>query len=163
MNIGFKKNKNNQPESKQNMKQILTSFKLIAGLMLLILAIGCATTKTAIQSKEDMLIASGFKTITPKNATQQQKLQALPPGHIAMIQKAGKTFYVFPDAAQNLAYVGGPAEYQAYQQARAAKNLADENLATAEMYQDSSMEWGAYNGWGAGWGGMGMGAVAVRR
>ena len=80
-----------------------------------------------------------------------------------MIQKAGKTYYVFPDAVlQNLAYVGGPAEYQAYQQARARKRaLADENLETAEMYQDSSMQWGAYNGWGAGWGG--MGAVPLRR
>ena len=32
-----------------------------------------------------------------------------------MIQKNGKTFYVYPDAAHNQAYVGGPQEYQAYQ------------------------------------------------
>ena len=79
-----------------------------------------------------------------------------------MIQKSGKTFYVYPDAAHNQAYVGGPQEYQAYQQARQANKLAQENLETAEMYQDTAMDWGTWGGWGAGWGPMGMG-VGVRR
>ena len=119
---------------------------------------GCATSsQTSTQSKESMLVAAGFKTITPKNATQKQKLQNLPPGKIAMIQKKGKTYYVYPDAANNQAYVGGPAEYQAYKQQRAANKLAEENLETAEMYQDAEMNWGAWGGWGAGWGPMGMG------
>ena len=52
-----------------------------------------------------------------------------------MIQKNGKTYYIFPDAAHNQAYVGGRKEYQAYQQLRAANKLAKENLETAEMYQ----------------------------
>jgi len=34
-----------------------------------------------------MLIAAGFKTITPKTTAQQQKLQALPPGQLAQITK----------------------------------------------------------------------------
>ena len=121
---------------------------------------GCASTSntsTSSQSKESMLVASGFKTITPKTAAQKQKLQNLPPGKIAMIKKAGKTYYVYPDAPNNQAYVGGPAEYQAYQQQRAANKLAEENLETAELYQDSAMNWGAWGGWGAGWGPMGMG------
>ena len=119
---------------------------------------GCATSsQTSTQSKESMLVAAGFKTITPKNATQKQKLQNLPPGKIAMIQKKGKTYYVYPDAANNQAYVGGPAEYQAYKQQRAVNKLAEENLETAEMYQDAEMNWGAWGGWGAGWGPMGMG------
>src|SRR6058998_1475748 len=103
-------------------------------LAVAIAMVGCATTtQTSTQSKESMLVASGFKTITPKTAAQQQKLQQLPPGHIAMIQKGGKTYYVFPDAAHNVAYVGGPNEYQAYQQLRAANKLAQENLESAEL------------------------------
>src|SRR5206468_613300 len=89
----------------------------------------------------------GCKTITPKTAAQKQKLQNLPPGKIAMIKKAGKTYYVYPDAPNNQAYVGGPAEYQAYQQQRAANKLAEENLETAEIYQDEAMNWGAWGGW----------------
>src|SRR5438874_10270415 len=90
---------------------------------------GCATTtQTSTQSKESMLVAAGFKTITPKTAAQQQKLQKLPPGKIAMIKKAGKTYYVFPDVAHNQAYVGGPKQYQEYQQLRTENKLAQENL-----------------------------------
>ena len=35
--------------------------------------------------------------------------------------------------------------------------MAQENLQTAEMYQDAAMQWGAWGGWGVGWGPMGMG------
>ena len=139
------------------MKQIQVSFKMITAMALLALTVGCATTQTSTQSKESMLVAAGFKTITPKTAAQQQKLQKLPPGKIAMIKKAGKTYYVFPDVAHNQAYVGGPKQYQEYQQLRTENKLAQENLETAEMYQDEEMNWGAWSGWGAGWGPMGMG------
>ncbi len=139
------------------MKQIRVPFKMIVATALLALTVGCATTQTSTQSKESMLVAAGFKTITPKTAAQQQKLQKLPPGKIAMIKKAGKTYYVFPDMAHNQAYVGGPKQYQEYQQLRTEKKLAQENLETAEMYQDEEMNWGAWGGWGAGWGPMGMG------
>jgi hypothetical protein len=132
------------------MKQINTASSLIGALALLALSVGCTGMQT--QSKEDMLIAAGFKTVVPKTATQQQKLQALPPDKVAMIQKNGKTYYVFPDAANNRALVGGPKQYQAYQQLRLQNKLANENLETAEIYQDASMNWGAWGGWGGpGW------------
>jgi len=127
-------------------------------LAVAIAMVGCAsTTQTSTQNKESMLVASGFKTITPKTAAQKQKLQNLPPGKVTMVQKKGKTYYIFPDPAQNQAYVGGPKEYQEYQQLRAEKKLANENLENAEMYQDAEMNWGGWGGWGAGWGPMGMG------
>jgi hypothetical protein len=122
------------------------------------LLFGCATTQTGTQNRENMLVASGFKVITPKTAAQQQKLQNLPPGKVTMIQKGGKTYYIFPDPTHNRAYVGRPKEYQAYQQLRATNKLATENLETAEMYQDAEMQWSLWGGWGAGlgpWGPMG--------
>jgi hypothetical protein len=132
------------------MKHILTGFNLIGTIALLALAVGCAGMQA--QSKENLLIAAGFKTILPKTAAQQQRLQALPPDKIAMVQKGGKTYYVFPDAAKNRALVGGPKQYQSYQQLRLANKLANENLETAEVYQDASMNWGAWGGWGGpGW------------
>ena len=143
------------------MKHVRLSYNMICVMSLLALTVGCATTSST-QNKESMLVASGFKVITPKTPAQQQKLQQLPPGHVAMINRKGKTYYIFPDAAHNQAYVGGPREYQAYQQLRAANNIANENLETAEMYQDAEMQWGAWGGWGMGWGPMGMG-VGVGR
>jgi len=153
--------KSNQSREEAKMKQIRTSFKMISVMSLLALTVGCATTSST-QNKESMLVASGFKVITPKTAAQQQKLQQLPPGHVAMINRKGRTYYIFPDVAHNQAYVGGPKEYQAYQQLRAANNIANENLETAEMYQDAEMQWGAWGGWRMGWGPMGMG-VGVGR
>ena len=136
----------------------LSNAPFIFGLAVAIAIAGCATSsQTSMQSKESMLVAAGFKTITPKTAAQKQKLQNLPPGKVTMVQKKGKTYYIFPDPAQNRAYVGGPKEYQEYQQLRAEKKLANENLETAEMYQDAEMNWGGWGGWGAGWGPMGMG------
>src|SRR5947208_4801161 len=136
------------------MKQMV-SFQMISALALLALTAGCATTQSSTQNRESMLVASGFKTVTPKTAVQQQKLQKLPPGKVTMIQKRGKTYYIFPDPAHNVAYVGGPNQYQAYLQLRADKKLARENLETAEMYQDAAMEWSLWGGGEGVWGPMG--------
>ena len=116
---------------------------------------GCASTQTSTQNRESMLVASSFKVITPKTAAQQQKLQNLPPGKVTMIQKGGKTYYVFPDPANNRAYIGRPKEYQAYQQLRATNKLAKESLETAQMYQDAEMQWSLWGGGEGVWGPMG--------
>ena len=117
--------------------------------------IGCASTQTTTQNRESMLVASGFKIITPKTTAQKQKLQNLPPGKVTMIQKGGKTYYIFPDPAHNQAYVGRPKEYQTYLQMRADNKLAKESLETAEMSQDASMQWSVWGGWDAGVGSFG--------
>ena len=119
------------------------------------LLVSCATTQTTTQNRESMLVASGFKVITPTTAAHQQKLQNLPPGKVTMIKKRGKTFYIFPDPAHNQAYIGGPREYQAYQQLRAENKLSKEDLETAEMYQDSEMQWSLWGGGEGVWGPMG--------
>ena len=62
---------------------------------------------------------------------------------------------IFPDPAHNQAYVGGPKEYQAYQQLRADKKLSREDLQDAEMYQDATMEWSLWEGGEGVWGPMG--------
>ena len=104
-----------------------------------------------------MLVAAGFKTISPRTPEQQQKLQKLQTGQVAMVQKNGRTYYVVADPPRNVVYVGGPTEYQNYQQLRAQRQLAQENLQTAEIYQDAAMDWGGWGGWGVGWGRMGYG------
>jgi hypothetical protein len=128
------------------MKQIFTGFSLMGAIALLALAVGCAGMQT--QSKENLLISAGFKVIVPSTAAQQQKLKALPAGKVTLVQKDGKIYYVFPDAANNQAYVGGPKQYQAYRQLRLANKLANENLEAAEMNQDASMNWDTWGGWG---------------
>ena len=138
------------------MKQIRTLFNMVGVIALLALMVGCATTATFPQEKANMLVAAGFKTITPRTAAQQQKLQQLQTGQVATINRQGRTYYIVADPHQNLVYVGGPHEYQVYQQMRAQHQLAQENLQTAEMYQDAAMQWGAWGGWGSGLGTNGL-------
>ena len=129
------------------MKHIITAFSLISAWALLALALGCASSTPTTQDKQNMLIAAGFKAITPKTTAQQQKLQSLPPGQLAQITKNGQTFYVFPDAANNRAFVGGPDEYQALVNYRLSQHLAAEQLATSPAYADPSLGWDTWNGW----------------
>ena len=135
---------------------------MIGATALLALMAGCATTTTSTQDVANMLVASGFKTISAKTPAQQQKLQQLQTGQAAQIQRNGRTYYVVADPPRNVVYVGGPTEYQAYQQMRAQRQLAQETLQTAAIYQDASMDWGRWGGWGVGWGRMGYG-VGVGR
>ena len=79
------------------MKHIFIGFNLIGAIALLALAAGCTSMQT--QNKENLLIAAGFKAITPHTAAQQQKLQALPSDHLTLVLKDGKTYYVLPDTA----------------------------------------------------------------
>ena len=67
------------------MKYLFAGFKLIVTIALLALAMGCASTQT--QTKENLLIAAGFKVIAPRTAAQQQKLQALPAGRVVCNQR----------------------------------------------------------------------------
>ena len=135
----------------KSLRHILLATMMAAWTVLLA---SCANTQTSTQNRESMLVASGFKVITPKTPAQQQKLQNLPPGKVTMIQKGGKTYYIFPDPANNRAYVGRPREYQAYQQLRAENKLTREDLETAEMYQDSEMQWSLWGGGEGVWGPM---------
>jgi hypothetical protein len=137
------------------MKLLKCTFLTSVAVACTVLSVGCASTQTSTQNRESMLAASGFKTITPKTAAQQQKLQNLPQGKVTMIQKKGKTYYIFPDPAHNLAYVGGPKQYQQYQQLRTDNRLAKESLESAEMYQDAEMQWSVWGGWDAGFGSFG--------
>ena len=112
---------------------------------------GCATSR----DKENSLVAAGFKIITPETAAQEQKLKSLPRNRVTRTTKDGKIIYMYPDVAKNEAYVGGPKQYQQYQQIRINQKMADENLEAAQMNEDDSMEWNDWGGWGQWWDGPG--------
>ena len=128
------------------MKRMLTGFRVIGAWALVALILGCASS-TPTANQQNMLMAAGFAVITPKDTAQQQKLQSLPPGQLAMINKGGQTYYVFPDAPNNRAFVGGPDQYQALVNYRQSQHLAAEQMSTSTAYQDPSLGWDTWNGW----------------
>jgi hypothetical protein len=127
------------------MKPVHASLKIVAMLALVILGAGCASE---FQNKKDLAIAAGFKVITPVQPDHVALLPTLPKGQVTQIKHDSKTYYILPDAENHQAYVGGPAEYQAYEKLRIAKKISEDNLAAAQMNQMAAMNWGAWGGWG---------------
>ena len=126
------------------MKLIPTIGKFLAALMVGVLVFGCAD----LQNKENLASAAGFKPITPKGADQPAILTTLPADKVTRVAYKGKNYYVLPDVKNNVAYVGGQKEYQAYRQLREQQRISNQNLEAASMNQDASMNWGTWGGWG---------------
>ena len=99
----------------------------ISAALLLNFVCGCASTRQT----EDLLTAAGFKVHTATTASQQAQLKALPAHKVSTVQKDGKQYYVFPNAARNLYYVGQSAEYEQYQKLRAQEQLAEDQQLNA--------------------------------
>jgi hypothetical protein len=130
------------------MRHLPTRFSFIGGAFaLLLLAAGCASNQPT-QSEADMLIASGFQVRTP-TSTQQTKLQSLTAGQISQIQAHGLNLYVYPDWPNGRVLVGGPAQYQTYQQYRASHNLPAENPPPVYRGPASKFDWGQWYSGGA--------------
>ena len=122
--------------------------RLLACVAFTLLALGCASE---LQDQEKLASAAGFKVITPQGADQQALLAKLPPRKVTMIHYKGKSYYVLPDVDRNLAYVGGQKEYQAYCLYQHQQDVAQQNMAAAQMNEMNSinaMNWGAWGGWG---------------
>ncbi len=130
------------------MKQIQTAFKFLTVVALAAFAVSCANQ---METTENLAVAAGFKAITPRNPEQQAILASLPAGQVHQVNYQGKTYYVLPDRPNNQAYVGGPKQFQTYQQLRLDRQISNENLMASQMNEMSAMEWNTWGGWG-GWG-----------
>jgi len=126
------------------MKHIFAAFNLISAIALLAMALGCANT----QQTENLLSAAGFRTVVANTPERQQHLKTLPPDKVTLVQRNGKNYYVYADPAHWQIYVGNPSQYQKYQQLRLANNMAQDQLAAAEMNQETAMGWGTWGPWG---------------
>ena len=124
------------------MKTFLNPAKLSALLALLILT-GCSTTKQT----ENMLSAAGFKIVVAATPKQEQKLKALPPGKVTTVQRNGKTYFVFPDAAHNRIYLGNQQQYQNYQQMLLDQKIAVQNRGAGDMVAADGSDWSDWGPW----------------
>jgi hypothetical protein len=121
---------------------IVTFFVTFAGAILLA---GCASMTSA--NTEALLTAAGFRARTPQTPKQQQIYAALPPYQVQRATVPGKgVFYVYKDEKSGLAYVGREQEYQRYQQLAIQQQIAQNQIAAAEMEQQAALDW--YGGFG---------------
>lgn len=111
------------------MKHLSNSLKMICLIALAAFAASC----TSPEGKENMLVAAGFRAKAATTPQQLAHLKSLPAGKVTMVQRNGKVFYVFPDAANRTIYIGQQQAYQNYQQLRLQKQMSNENLEAAQL------------------------------
>jgi hypothetical protein len=117
---------------------------LLSTLAGAILMAGCAGMGSS--NTESLLTAAGFRARTPQTPKQQQIYAALPPYTVQRATVNGKVFYVYKDEKAGVAYVGREQEYQRYQQLALQQQIAQNQIAAAEMDQQAALDW--YGGFG---------------
>jgi hypothetical protein len=99
-----------------------------------------AAAAAAPHPDEKELLDLGFKVLVAKTKVQEDWVRGLPPGQIRAMQRTGKKFFIYPDASRKQIYVGGPAEYAAYQK------LHPEELQRVQSERDALVKESAYRG-----------------
>ena len=85
--------------------------------LLATIAAGCASTPAPPpRVVESDLLPSGFKVLVATTQVQEDWVRNLTPGQINPMQRTGKKYFIYPDAAKKQVYVGGPEQYEAYLQ-----------------------------------------------
>ncbi|MES2922658.1 MAG: hypothetical protein V4819_13985 [Verrucomicrobiota bacterium] len=104
---------------------MIPAFKLPVVFALAAVAASCASSSD-LKNKEELAIAADFKVVKPVKPDQKAILEKLPNDQFTRITYGGKTYYVLPDKADHQAYVGGPKQFENYQQLSRAKEQAVE-------------------------------------
>ncbi|HAB19821.1 MAG TPA: hypothetical protein PLX89_13935 [Verrucomicrobiota bacterium] len=123
------------------MKNATNVLRVLGVAVFVLLAASCSTTKQT----ENLLSAAGFKVVPATTPQQQAHLKTLPPDKVTMVPRDGSVYYVYPDPAQQVLYVGQEAQYQEYQRLRLQNQLAEEKVEAAQMNSEAS--WGAWGPW----------------
>jgi hypothetical protein len=115
------------------MKEYMKHFLILIGAAALVAIVaGCATSPA--KRTEKLLTQSGFKAVPATTAAQQQQMNSLPAAKVSPVKHKGQRYYVYPDPARNVLYVGNKAQFQAYQIAVQDAYLAQD----AKLVRDAS-------------------------
>jgi len=103
---------------------------------------GCALFNQMDSAQtEQNLAAAGFQVRMADTPEKQAKLAKITPYQVNMMTRNNKIYYVYADPKRNFAMIGGPKEYQKYQQINVQQNIAADQVAAAQMNQMAAMEW----------------------
>ncbi len=125
----------------------------VAASVVCLAVAGCANQGSQVASKEDMMVASGFKFVPANTPERQAAFRQLTPHKFVRQVRGDKVIYVYPDPTICVClYVGGPKAYQAYRARVFDKQIADEQQMTADTYSMASWDWSPWAyGYPGGW------------
>jgi len=115
------------------MRNLFTLTNIASAIAALALMPACQSTSTAQSAaaqNEALLTQSGFKTIPVTTPRQQAAVSKLPQGSVSAVKHQGKTYYVYPNAANNKIYVGKQTHVNAAKKALATQQTqaAQQNM-----------------------------------
>jgi len=84
---------------------------------------------------EKELLGLGFKVLVAETKVQKDWVRTLQPGKIRAMQRNGKKYFIYPDAARNQIFVGGPKENEAYLQLHPATTKPGAQEAATREYR----------------------------
>ncbi|MCK0199084.1 hypothetical protein MWN34_19480 [Ancylobacter sp. 6x-1] len=116
--------------------------KMVVAAVLGLALAGCAT---ADQSRENMLVAAGFRIRLADTPEKVASLKAFPPHQFfAQNQNGQPTFFYADPTVCGCLYYGTMDNLQAYQQMVFRQKLADEQQMTAMMNQNTAFDFGPW-------------------
>lgn len=121
------------------MKKTTSMLSIVCATALLL---GCSSTK----QKENLLSAAGFKPIAANSPQRVEHLKSLSDDRLTTANLNGHNYFVFPDWAENVLFVGQEPQYQQYQRMRLENELPEARVETAEV-GDAWAGWGAWGRW----------------
>jgi hypothetical protein len=107
---------------------------------------GCSTTSTT-RNSENMLSAAGFKAIPANTPQREEHLRSLPADSLTVANLNGHNYFIFPDPAENVLFVGQQPQYQQYQRMRLDNQMALAQVNTISVDDD----WTRWTAWGRRW------------
>jgi|ERR1700722_9443051 hypothetical protein len=113
----------------------------------------CESPRERVSQNEDNLAAAGF-VVQPANTPERQAmLNSLPPHQFLQRPHGNDVSFVYADPLVcDCLYVGSQDAYNRYKLYLQQKKLADEQRWTAQMYSDSTWNWGYWGPWYPGFG-----------
>ena len=106
---------------RMNLRNVLTALAIS-----MFVAGGAVAAKPLPPVDDNELLGLGFKVLVAQTPAQSDWVKRLAPGQIRAMQRTGKKYFIYPDAAKNQVYVGSPREYEAYKQLHPDSKLAGE-------------------------------------
>jgi hypothetical protein len=107
----------------------------ISAITLALFFSGCTLwNEMGASSEEPLLTAAGFQVRPVQTAEQARIMNSVDPFKVTMRTSGSSVYYIYADPNKNIVYVGGPAQYQKYQQLSVQQGIAEDQMtAAAEM------------------------------
>jgi hypothetical protein len=124
------------------MKKITSMSGIVCAAALLVAASGCSS----ITQQQNMLSAAGFKALPANSPQRVEHLKSLSDDRLTTVDLNGYNYFVFPNWAEGVLFVGQEPQYERYQRMRLENEMPEARVETATV-DDYWPLWRAWGQW----------------